>query len=754
MTGFSANPIFGSYLVVVLTTAVLLVLLLTVPRYQQLPARRRRILAGLRLLLIALLAVGMLRPTIFTTKTAPQSAVLVLMFDQSRSMQLPAAAGDRSRWQSQRELLEQIEGELSEFAESLELRVYAYDRQLHAVEFTTGKLKVSPTAEGDQTDIGSSLDEALRNELGRRLAGVVVLGDGAQTATNPRVELQQAVRELARLDCPLYTVAFGPLGATMQSRDISLENMPDRFTTFVKNELLIEAALRVRGYVNKNIQVELVLEDSSGNRRTVEARQLAARSDDELVPISIPLVPQTAGDYKLTMRAAAQVGELVTQNNELTSFLTVLEGGLRVLYLYGDLVGEQQRLRRSIGAAPDIQLDDEFVNVLNRDQWPLDLAARLKRGPYDAILVESVDATALSKRDMQQIAEAVGEGTGMMMIGGYSSFGAGGYQGSPWEDVLPVVMGRFERQDLDPQRPISKDLHVWGAVQPRPLANHPVTLLGVESENADRWQALPPLLGANKLRPKASARVLLETASRLPLLVAGNYGRGRVLAFAGNTTGRWWQYGYENEHRRFWRQAILWLVHREDLEKENVWIQLAQRRFGRGAAIEFSAGALSVGGEPLSDVELRARVSESGEESTSVSVTADGDSFRGVVPPPDQPGDYTIEVTASQDGAELGQAEARFQVMDRDVEMSDPVADYAQMARLANATRASGGRPVAAEELPGLLEQIRRQYQDVPVEVQSKWQLGDTALDAWLMFLGVVSLATAEWMMRKRWGLV
>ena len=58
-------------------------------------------------------------------------------------------------------------------------------------------------------------------------------------------------------------------------------------------------------------------------------------------------VPDQPGQYKITMRAAEQPGELVTRNNALTAFVTVLEGGLRALYVYGDLLGEQRMLRRS-----------------------------------------------------------------------------------------------------------------------------------------------------------------------------------------------------------------------------------------------------------------------------------------------------------------------------------------------------------------------------------------------------------------------
>ncbi len=40
------------------------------------------------------------------------------------------------------------------------------------------------------------------------------------------------------------------------------------------------------------------------------------------------------------------------------------------------------------------------------------------------------------------------------------------------------------------------------------------------------------------------------------------------------------------------------------------------------------------------------------------------------------------------------------------------------------------------------------------IETQSKWQLGDTAWDAWSFYLLLVGLLGSEWYLRKRWGLV
>ena len=68
---------------------------------------------------------------------------------------------------------------------------------------------------------------------------------------------------------------------------------------------------------------------------------------------------------------------------------------------------------------------------------------------------------------MHDLAEAVNHGAGLIMLGGFHSFGPGGYGETPLADVLPVVMDRLERQSFDEPirerpalaRPAADDAH-------------------------------------------------------------------------------------------------------------------------------------------------------------------------------------------------------------------------------------------------------------------------------------------------------
>lgn len=327
MIEWSLSPIFNSYGAVAALMVGMTVLLLIGPTFGRATRLRRGALIAVRLAVMLLLLVAMLRPMRVYTSTERQSAVLMLMLDQSRSMTLPSTVEGKTRWELQRDTLLKVQDQLSDLAEDFDLRVYSYDDQLHPLTLESGRIDLPAGASGDLTDIGTTLHEAVQRELGKRLMGAILLGDGAQTAFSPQVEMPEAGRELARLEYPLYTIVFGPTGDVAQARDVSIENLPEQYTVFVKNELMVKGALRVRGYLNQTIPVELIAEYPNGEKQLVATVEVTARDDNQLLPVEMSFTPQVPGPYQLTLRTAEQPGERVTRNNELSAFVTVLEGG-------------------------------------------------------------------------------------------------------------------------------------------------------------------------------------------------------------------------------------------------------------------------------------------------------------------------------------------------------------------------------------------------------------------------------------------
>ena len=752
---WSTEPIFGTYLGVAMAMLVLVGLLFVGPRFGQLASHRKVILLALRAMLLLLVLVAMLQPSYVYTDSQPQRAVFLLMFDESQSMMIDDTSRKQTRWQDQVKLLRTIEPILKKFDENLEVKVYGYDAEIRRHDQDSGDLEIPLEATGRETDIGGSLYEALQQNLGERITAVVLMGDGTQTAYAPRIEIHQAGRELERLGIPLYTVPFGQQGDVQQARDLSLEQLPQQYTVFVKNRLTVRAVVRVRGYVNQQLPVTLKVQDEESKEVFRQTVQVIARTDDQQVPVEISYVPEQTGRYLLSCKVAEQPGELLPENNEQTAYLTVLEGGIKVLYLYGSRLGEQLELRNTIASSPDMELVEQLVSMQSRKNWPDQRIGILAEEQFDVIILENLNARAIAAEHLQQLSEMVDAGKGFLMIGGYHSFGPGGYGATPVADILPVTFDRFEQQALGATATVQDAFHLQGQIQMLPQGRHPITRLATEAENEARWQSLPPLNGANKFSgTKDRARVLLASPREDPLLVAGEYGAGRTLAFAGDSTWQWKRAGFEQEMRQFWRQMILWLVHREDIVRRDVWIKLSQRRYLPGMPLTFETGARGAGGESLADVRLEARWVNPAGDTHPVRLVPSEDHWKGSIEDLEQVGPCRLEVSAVRANKEIGKARADFHVMDQQAEKSNRRADIGQLNWLAQFTKEQGGKLVAPEQVPALIQLLQDQPPKLKIEMETKWQLGGTTLGAWLFFFGVIGLISTEWFLRKRWGLV
>ncbi|PHS08830.1 MAG: hypothetical protein COA78_12435 [Blastopirellula sp.] len=756
MSQWSLQPVLGNIWIVVLTIVVLVALLALAPAFHNVTRKQWLALIGVRAAVILFLALSLLRPTIISTEKKTQPTFLIVMFDLSKSMTVPDAEGGITRWDAQLNALRRMQKDLNSLDDNINVRVYGFDEGATLISTEDGVLNFPEQPTGLQTDIGSSIDDVLQDMAGKRIAGLILLSDGAQRVYSPRVELQQAARDLARLGSPLHTVTYGKAIDPAQARDLSVDTLSDHYTVFVQNEAVIRSVIDIRGFANKQVPVQLVIEDEAGNSTVVETKQITATENQEKLDIEFTYIPMQAGQFKLTVNIPVQEGELVTKNNALNSYLNVLVGGLKILYLEGRVVDrpEQKFLRRAINLSADMKVDFKWFDKRKRGDWPDEgLATTIRDGKYDVFILGDLDSKVFNEATLELLAKEIEDGKSLMMLGGFHSFGPGGYYHTPLKDVLPIVMDRFERQDFD--TPLRDDLHLEGPLQIGPSSQHYLTHLGPVSEQIAIWNSLPELPGMNRFRDvKPRSQTLLASANDEPILVAGEYGLGRTLAFAGDSTWHWVLAGKGEEHKRFWRQCILWLSRKDQLEKKDVWVDLNQRRFHPAAKVSFTAGVKDAAGDPISDASFQVNLVSPDGSKSAIPYSPFEDGMMSQFDAGTLTGDYTIEVEAFRNEKSLGIGKGKFFVFEQDLELADPSAKPSQMASLAAITKEAGGRTWASEELPELIQQIQKQPPETEVEVQTRWTWPESTRDAWLNALMLATLLGSEWYLRKRWQMV
>ncbi|MEM7315540.1 MAG: glutamine amidotransferase [Planctomycetota bacterium] len=513
--------------------------------------------------------------------------------------------------------------------------------------------------------------------------------------------------------------------------------------------------MRIEGYAGRNIPVQLKIKTPDDETQYVGPIDVVADEPNQQVRVQLSYTPPKAGQYKLTMIAQQQPGEQIVENNELSAYLTVLDGGLRILYLDGNLGWPERKfIRRAIDESPDMQLDLWLDTRQDRSQplsLPIDDFAN-----YDAFLIGDIDATSIGSENAFAMANLVSDGKGLMMLGGVQSFAPGGYATSSIGKTLPVKLDRLKRQS--PSDPVRRDAHYDFDLPLAPVNDHFLGRLTAPQANRELWSRLPPLQGANRFRElEDDAQVLLQSTvngEEIPILVAGQFGTGRVLAMAGDSTFRWYRRGFEDEHRRFWRQCMLWLAKKDDAAQDDVWLKMPRRRFTPGEKAPFTVGVQDESGVAVEGVEFEIELKGPENFFRKIRVTKEDDHFAGITTDLTAPGDYEFLAKATRGGQSLGETRGGFLVINQDLELVDPAANPQMLSALSQLTSDAGGRLLAAEELEKVLQELSSEELANEVAFQSKWQLADSTADAGFYFGLLVLLLIVEWFLRKLWGLV
>jgi len=745
------EPIWPWPVMVVLVVALVGLVLRTYPkRMRHLPRIHQRLLLGLRLISLLVLFWAMFRPSLVITETDERSGQLVIVTENSRSLTLKDGPGGISRRETILKLLNDNRDLLDKVSEEIELVQYEFNSEIAQIE------KREDAADGEMTAIGFALDSLTRTINSELTTGIILMSDGAQRALPPYdVDPRAAIRQFrAAHNTPIYPVGVGSTSLSDSSLDVIAEDLQVNPTVFVKNRVVVGANIRALGVANRDLTVRLNVEDlsirgSSKMRQAAPAVKLRTNRTEDVLPVEVEFIPQQPGEYKISLEVDPVDGELMTTNNVLTTFITVLKGGLSVAYF--DVFRPEYGVMREIDRSPDIQLDRLQVRYRGDTNRTKIDASWFEPGKYDVYIIGDVPAKVFGDPLLKRLRTSVERGAGLLMTGGFHSFGAGGYARSPLNDLLPVVMYPTELLGDDE---FDSSLQIEEPVQMLPTSegnNEFVMRLDVPANNRKRWLQLPKLEGANKLRPKVKsglARVLAESDKQEPLLIVQDFDRGRTMAFAGDTTYLWYQAGFAAEHQQFWRQVILWLAHKESQGDDSVWVKLEGRRFRPGQPVPLTFGARDEEGQPLEGVEFNVQVVGPDDKKFSIpprnEVGFSSASFLETT----VPGEYRAEVRALKDGQPVGlTATARFVVYEQDLELHNPAADPSLLQEISSVTQGRFVRPEEFREfLEGLIEKgLNREL--TQNHLISLW-------DNWVLIVLFVTVMSTEWFVRKKRGLI
>jgi hypothetical protein len=739
----------------------------------------RRVLAvlGLRLLALLVACLVVLRPSLADHEKSVVPSKLLILIDASGSMNITDEFNNQSRWEAAQRILRSpaVEALLWRLQKEQKVEVVYYQGAEDVSKFEPGG-----KALGKRTDMGQWL-RALRKAHGGEpnLRGLVLLTDGADNGT--RYPTLQEAALWPGVPCLIYTFALGSPTTTGKHQDIAVTAIhPDPPIVPVKTKMTVKALVNAPGLVDQAVRVHLLVNDKVV--ATKDRVRLSKTQDNEV--IAGDYRPEQVGEIKVTVKVDPVEGEVNKANNEISTYVTVTNEGVSVLWVEG-----KRRPWEPVFAIRALAGDKRFSVFYTlrandgRDPKGQEDWFSFKNKHYDVIVIGDISARQFAGGRPEVFAQiermVKDKGAGLLMLGGQETFanGSGDWKdyGRQIADLLPAKLDQSGQINNKELRVLPTEEGLRYTLR---LSEGNPDVLWRDSEKGFKPLDGMALFGTVDLEAKvfAEAEDVNGGDQKRPIMAAWNRGAGRTMVFGGDTTWRAWRRNPEAvaAFERFWRQVILWLAHRED-STGDTYVTLDTRRVAAGGnhAVGFTVGARGKGGEAAPDAKFEVKVIGPHKEETLVQNAQEGKQRRGYFYRTNEPGEYTVWVKASGKDAKGNvlderPATAKFLCYAEDLENLRPAADHEFLKNLATAGCGAayvGGEDKMTEFLEGLLAQPLLPSR-ARAEVWPDWRVtpvsdaaGDQLAALWtsgllLAFVLFVALVSLEWFLRRRWGMV
>ncbi len=729
---------------------------------------------------VCALAFCLLEPMRRSDRPVPGANILAAVVDNSRSMEI-SPPGQASNYLSDfKRSLDPNAGWQTRFAQDFDLRRYAFDERLRAVD-NFAELRFT----GNHSSLTEALTTLQTRFAARPVAGVVLFSDGLATD------------DISKLETVQFAFPIYPVVNTQRAelKDISVSEPTVALSSFELAPVTIEATVRCVGTKGDEITVRLF----DGEEKSVEKQIVICDGDSFEKRVRFQFQPKSPGLQFAKVRAmlssedtedVAQLSarEVTTANN--SQLVTIDRGGgpYRVLYFAGRPNWEFKFLRRALEEDIEIELSgllriakkeakfvfgdravdstnplfsgfDQTADTAEQYDEPvlIPLAGadeELRAGfpkteealfGYHAIILDDIEASFFTQAQMLLLRQFVAErGGGLLMLGGQEMFLGGGYKDTPLGDVLPVYLQGMEPV-RDSQSAVKYRLTREGGLEPW------LRLRGNEVDEKQRVAEMPDFQTWNAVSDvKPGASVLAELSSdsgqSQPGLVTQRFGKGRSGALL---VGDMWRWSLRRAQEstddlaQSWRQIARWLTAdvprrievdveppASSAEPHRVMIQLRDPAF-----------------KPLDNAGVKLTITEPDGKAIELAAAPDRERLGVYVAEywSQADGAYRCKVVAAgPDGEELGEVVSGWTAQPSASEFASVEPNVEQLKRLAAQT---GGKLVTLDELDAFAADLPNAK--VPVtesHVEPLWHR------PWLLLIAIGCLCV-EWGLRRVKGL-
>jgi uncharacterized membrane protein len=703
------------------------------------------VLAGLRVIALGALVLFLFRPVAMLPPSGSRDAVVPVLVDMSRSMRLADADG-------QPRLARAIALLKTDLMPALSSR---FITELYGVGDGLAPVQIDRlAADAHRTDLAGALTAVRERYRGQRVAGIVVLSDGGDTGAGVAGRAGGAAHEGGP---PVFAVGIGsPDGP----RDREVLGVVAGDPRLDQSSVDLHVSAVSTGFGRTPFTIRVL-----GNGQLLDTRRVVPPADGSPIDELFTVSPDHSAATVYTAEIPADESEPVVENNARSVLVSPAGRKRRLLVVEGAPGFEHSFMTRAWANDTELEVDSvtrKGKNAEGQDtllvQASAGRAATLTVGlpprreqlyAYDGIVLANVEADFLTRAQLAMLSDFVGErGGGLLVLGG-RSFAQHGLSGTPLEEVLPVELnerkGGAVRASLMADMPARNKLTLTSDGE-----THPIMRIGSSIGDTRKiWSSLPALAASAPLgAPRPGATVLAVTTAPsggvYPVVAVQRYGQGRSMVFAGEASWRWKMLvdSSNRSYEFFWRQAARWLT---ATAPDPVAITVPDAP-EPGDAISIDVDARDAAYAPVPDASVELTLTAPGGDTTPIKLRhadAAGGRFTAAVRP-ERAGLYRLHADARRGSSTLGSADHWMYVGGAEREFADPRLNEGFLRRIA---RTSGGRYVRASEAARVASFLQASQPMVETpEYRDLWH------EPWAFAL-IVLLLSAEWILRRRWGL-
>lgn len=680
------------------------------------------------------------RPVLLSPPANAGDVVVPVLVDSSRSMRIADANGSTRIAQVQQLLTSEV--------------LPALNRVAKVEIFRVGEgVQEAPqdglAADARRSELAAAVASVRERVRGRRVAGVLLFSDGADTST------AGARTSLAAAGAPVFAIGVG-----------SAEGVPDREVVGITasdprlDQALVDLHVTsvTHGLGRDAYNVRLL-----SNGQLSDTRRVVPAADGSPSDEVFSVAPDPLNATVFTAEIVPDARETITENNTRSVLLSPAARKRRLLMLAGSPGYEHSFLIRALSQDPSVEIDSivrKGKDDSGRDTFLIQAGGGRGAGlvtgfpttreslfAYDAVVINNLEGEFFGRAQMDLLADFVSVRGGGILLLGSRTFLQRGIAGSPLEEALPVELN--DRRGGAPTRTDGE-----GGTAPNAVtlteegAQHPIMRIAATPEaTRKQWATLPPLASSSPVGgPRPGATVLAVTqagnGAAVPLVAVQRYGRGRSMIFSGEASWRWKMLrpAEDRSYDVFWRQAARWLAS----DAPDPVTVAAPDNPVPGDSITVDLEARDAGFQLVADAAVEATLTAPGREPSPLALRPAGTGHHAATVAIDAPGLYRLRAEARRGPTLLGVADRWFYAGGADPEYADPRLNEAFLRRLA---RQTGGQYAPADELGRVLSALSfNAPQSLEPERRDLWH------EPWAFAL-VLLVLSAEWVMRRTVGM-